>query len=351
MWARRSLEFRAGITLGVAGFVLAAVAPLAGSAVLFAGLTLLVLRLTRLIWARAHAKWGRNGAAAAAVPGVVALLFGLATVVGAGQAIGVIPVPTPSPSSAQVVASAIPPSSTASVHPTVTVSPTASPTPSLTPTPVLTPEPTPEPTPDPTPEPTPDPTPEPTPDPTAVPTPAVDFAPIKLTGRGDKLARFRIPEDAPATATIRHRGSSNFAIWTIDSSGNESDLLVNEIGNYSGRVLFDETDHSVAFKITADGPWTITINPIQKVPRWGGAKSLTGSSDNVVRITAPLEPLATLKLSHRGSGNFAIWAYGESSRDLLVNEIGRYSGEVFLGGATLLEIVADGSWSMTLNNS
>jgi hypothetical protein len=58
-----------------------------------------------------------------------------------------------------------------------------------------------------------------------------------------------------------------------------------------------------------------------------------------------------LKLSHRGSGNFAIWAYGESSRDLLVNEIGRYSGEVFLGGATLLEIVADGSWSMTLNNS
>lgn len=229
-----------------------------------------------------------------------------------------------------------------------TTSPEATPAPEATASQVATPEPTPEATPEATPEPTPDPTPEPTPEPTPPPAASLDFEPITLKGRGDKVARFRIPEDAAAMASINYSGSGNFAVWTLDSSGDETDLLVNEIGSYKGRVLFDESGHSIAFKIEASGAWGITVNPIQKVPKWDGTEPRKGSSDDVVRLTRDTSPLATLKLSHRGAGNFAIWAYGSSGTDLLVNEIGRYSGEVLLGDAFLFEIVADGDWQMTL---
>ena len=222
--------------------------------------------------------------------------------------------------------------------------PTATPT--TTPTAAATPAPTPEPTA--TPEPTPIPEPTPTPEPTAAPTPELDFAPIKKSGRGDKVLKFKIPEDAVAMATLTHTGSSNFAVWAVDASGDKTDLLVNTIGRYKGRVLFDERGHSVAFSIEASGSWTVTINPVQKIPRWNGTEPRKGSGDDVVRLTgAAAEGFATLKLSHRGDGNFAIWAYGLDT-DLLVNEIGRYSGEVLLGDAEVLEITANGSWMMTL---
>jgi hypothetical protein len=197
-------------------------------------------------------------------------------------------------------------------------------------------------------EPTPEPTPKPTPEPTPAPVPAMDFKQIKLSGRGDKVVRFKIPEDAAAMASFSHGGSGNFAVWTLDSSGDETDLLVNEIGKYSGRVLFDEDGHSVAFKITASGKWSVNINPVQRIPKWDGSEPRTGKSDDVVWITADTSGLATLKLSHRGDGNFAIWAYATDGRELLVNEVGRYSGEVLLGDAFLLEILADGTWSMAL---
>jgi hypothetical protein len=177
----------------------------------------------------------------------------------------------------------------------------------------------------------------------------LDFDPIKLEGRGDKVVRFDIPADAAAMATLRHSGSSNFAVWTVDESGNESDLLVNEIGKYSGQVLFDEREHSVAFSITASGSWAITISPIQKVPKWDTSEPRADSGDAVLRLIGTREPFSTISMTHRGDGNFAIWAYGESGTDLLVNEIGRYEGEALLGDAVLLEITANGAWSLAVN--
>jgi hypothetical protein len=350
-FAGRSWELRVALPLLLLGFLVAVFSTSLGAAILLAGLTFVLIRLTEIVWTRSKARYGRIGAgAAAAVPGFLAVLFAATTVVGAGQATGLVAAPTASPSQAAVtVPTASPTSVTETASPVLSASPTATPTPTVTATPTASP--TPAPTVDPTPVPTPDPTPAPTPAPAAAPTPVLDFKPVKLAGRGDKVVRFRIPEEAAAIAVVKYTGSSNFAVWTVDESGSESDLLVNTIGRYTGRVLFDERDHSVAFKVTSSGSWTITVNPIQLAPSWGGAKTLTGSGDNVVRIIANLDPLATLKLTHRGSGNFAVWAYGgDSGTDLLVNEIGRYSGEVFLGGATLLEITADGSWSATLVN-
>ena len=52
-----------------------------------------------------------------------------------------------------------------------------------------------------------------------------------------------------------------------------------------------------------------------------------------------------LSATHNGSSNFAILGWGDR-RDLLVNEIGTYSGTVRLGNPLALEIKADGEWTL-----
>ena len=57
--------------------------------------------------------------------------------------------------------------------------------------------------------------------------------------------------------------------------------------------------------------------------------------------------LVSAKITHKGDGDFAVCAYGDTS-DLLVNEIGSYCGEVVIPSGTLrLTVTADGTWTVT----
>lgn len=217
-------------------------------------------------------------------------------------------------------------------------------------TPSAADESTPEPTG--TPEPPADPTPTtestPTEELTPSPEPTPEFAAIELTGTGSGVPRFDIPADSAAIAEISHTGGSNFAVWAIDGSGSQTDLLVNTIGNYTGTVLFDEDlgSHTDAFEVEADGSWTITIRPVTEAFRWDGTETLSGTGDDVVVLDPPSSGLSSTTLTHAGGGNFAIWGYSSDGTDLLVNEIGNYSGEVLLADGTfVLEITADGPWT------
>jgi hypothetical protein len=192
--------------------------------------------------------------------------------------------------------------------------------------------------------------PTPTPRPTPVPTPALAFKPITLKGVGSKVPKFAIPEEAPAIATISERGTSNFVVTSLASDGSENELLVNEIGNYSGTRLFDANtgEHSVAFKIESDGSWTIVIKPIELARAWNPETKLTGRGDDVARLSPPTSGLTTVTITHRGAANFIVTAYTADGGQGLVNEIGNYSGEVPLpDGTLLLEIQADGVWTVT----
>jgi hypothetical protein len=193
-------------------------------------------------------------------------------------------------------------------------------------------------------------TPTSTPRPTAVPTPVLDFSPIKLAGKGSKVPKFTIPEDVPGIATITNSGGANFAVWSIGADGSTLELLVNVIGRYSGTVIFDTgaDEHSVAFKVESSSSWTIAIKPIQAARLWDGASKLSGRGDDVVLLQQPISGLTTAAITHSGSSNFAVWSYSDSSRDLLVNEIGKYTGESLLpSGMMLLVVSADGAWTVT----
>lgn len=176
-----------------------------------------------------------------------------------------------------------------------------------------------------------------------------EFAPFTLSGSGSSVPGLTIPGDKRAILEISYSGPSNFAIVSYGPGDEYLDLLVNEIGNYSGRrpvnFSIDQFNGPVRYlEITASGSWTINVLPPSHAhTEWGGF------GDDVVAIT-PSSANRPMSIIHNGSSNFYVWSYSNTRRlDLEVNEIGGFSGTVLLdAGASYLEIGADGSWGFTI---
>jgi len=178
--------------------------------------------------------------------------------------------------------------------------------------------------------------------------PAASFAVIKFSGKGDKVVKFKIPEDVAAIASFTAKGSDNFVVESLASDGSTNDLLVNVIGTYKGTVLFDADAgmHSVAFKIQASSTWTAVIKPVSDARVWNPTTKLTGAGDDVVSVSPAISGLATATFTHSGQDNFVVQSYTSEDSDLLINEIGKYNGQVQIpDGTILLSVEADGSWT------
>jgi len=187
------------------------------------------------------------------------------------------------------------------------------------------------------------------PEPEPEPEPAAPAADVVYEGTGDTILQIELPAgpDSIGIATITHNGSSNFAIWSLNEGLEQSDLLVNEIGTYSGTVPFNvsTSERIVALEISADGAWTVTLRDALTVREAPQGVSTTGTGDDVLLYFGD----ATIAdIAHSGESNFAIWSYGNRS-DLIVNEIGTYTGQVrWQAGSALIQISADGEWSIDL---
>ena len=223
----------------------------------------------------------------------------------------------------------------------VLISPTPTPTSASTSIPATIPADTPEVTADTTPEPAVAPEPVATPEPAATPAPSI----LKMTGRGDKIVKLPA-QDAPTFARITGKGSGNFAVISYIGSDYD-DLLVNEIGSYAGSVYINAGVNRL--KVTATGSWTIEVRPITSSRPWDGVSALTGKGDSVVILTGGASGITTIRNVSRS--NFAVIAYSPEGEylDLLVNEIGAYSGEVLLPDVDPIVLAISavgGTWSL-----
>lgn len=174
------------------------------------------------------------------------------------------------------------------------------------------------------------------------------FNTITLTGRGDDTVNINKPK-GPAIAQISTTATSgNFIVSNYNEDGESLDLLVNEIGSYSGTRAIDllEPEKTTRFEVNASGSWTIKISPLTSARKVSVPGTISGKGDDVILLRGARPD--TAKINHRGESNFIVVAYDNRNQDLLVNEIGSYSGQVILGNATLLEIIADGSWSVEI---
>lgn len=75
-----------------------------------------------------------------------------------------------------------------------------------------------------------------------------------LKRAGDDVVILENGIEGLTKARITNKGESNFAVWAY---GDDRDLLVNEIGNYDGRVLIPVG--TVVLVVTSEGDWTIEI--------------------------------------------------------------------------------------------
>lgn len=75
-----------------------------------------------------------------------------------------------------------------------------------------------------------------------------------FSGTGDCVTA--IVDNAKGSWEISNNGSRNFVVWSHDVFTNDKDLLVNEIGNYTGTVLVKHPNETI-FEITSDGNWSI----------------------------------------------------------------------------------------------
>jgi len=106
--------------------------------------------------------------------------------------------------------------------------------------------------------------------------------------------------------------------------------------------------------IQADGPWSVGI--LQPRPTAGTLPPLEqeGTGDYFIGPVQLSAGLARFKLSHNGSANFIVTLMNRKGEwvDLLVNEIGSYSGSRAVrapyAGIYWLGIEADGDWTATV---
>jgi hypothetical protein len=174
---------------------------------------------------------------------------------------------------------------------------------------------------------------------------AAAAAPKDYAGFGDDVISVTKHGTGAQVAIIQHSGGSNFAVHSLDATMDTNDLLVNEIGNYSGTVLFDarNREQTTALKITAGGSWTVKLVPLTSVRSFDGSAPMTGSGDDVFYYKGPAKAAT---FTHDGSSNIAVHTFG-TRPDLLINEIGAYTGTV-VWSPGLYQVSADGNWSATL---
>ena len=164
-------------------------------------------------------------------------------------------------------------------------------------------------------------------------------------GRGNKTVSLDLNDDYTHVAKITHDGSSNFMVDSLTAGGSPVDLVVNEVGDYNGVRLLDAGREAPAkLKIRADGRWKITVMVADKAAKWSGKAA--GKSDTILRVD-PKDPEVRVRFTHKGRSNTTVVLYG-AEPGLLVNEIGRYSGEMSIPtGTEFIEITGDGTWTLT----
>jgi len=194
--------------------------------------------------------------------------------------------------------------------------------------------------------------------------------PIVLEGTGVKATNTFILEKGLSIFYMTHDGHSNFAIWLYDAeSGERVELLVNEIGPYSGAAIVGVTGELMQaspgkhlLDITADGNWKVVIEQPRHKTAPQIPQTFTGKGDSVSSPFTLEKGTVKFEMTHDGYSNFAMWLYDSEGRrvDLLVNEIGTFEGSKVVGvtgqilgaspGIHYLDITADGNWKVVISS-
>jgi hypothetical protein len=142
--------------------------------------------------------------------------------------------------------------------------------------------------------------------------------------------------------SITHDGQSTFVVSTINESG-QAETLTSAVGAYQGQRPV-VVPGPLAFKVTADGNWSLKVQPIAS----GATPNFRGTGDAVSGYFDPPAP-ATWAIQHDGRSQFYVYAHCLGGSNLVVQAEGavQQSAQVqFAKGPCFWEVRADGTWSL-----
>ena len=139
-----------------------------------------------------------------------------------------------------------------------------------------------------------------------------------------------------------------FAVKGWDANDNGTELFVNTTSPYEG-ITVDLTQTTTQLEITASGEWTVEIRSVFSCDSIDSTAPYTGSGDSFLLIVG--EPKTAHIQGNNEENFFAVKTYGLTDTELLVNTTDPYDGTVKCKGEPLMmEIIADGSWSVELQD-
>ena len=141
--------------------------------------------------------------------------------------------------------------------------------------------------------------------------------------------------------SLTHDGHSSFIVTAIQ--GAQTENVTSAIGQYSGqRPLVVEGP--LAFQVTADGAWSLTVRPISN----GGSPPFSGSGDAVSAYFAP-PGRTSWNITHSGQTGFFVYAHCLGGSIVVEDKTGAVNDSVdlqFPRGPCFWEVRADGAWSL-----
>jgi hypothetical protein len=171
---------------------------------------------------------------------------------------------------------------------------------------------------------------------------------VAIQGHGSGMTDDIVPEfDSGLTlgidlVTLTHEGRSSFIVTAVE--GDQSELLTSAIGAYRGqRPLV--VQGPVSFQVTADGPWTLHVQPMAR----GGSPTFTGTGDAVSAYFTPPPSAAIWSVSHDGQSAFFVWAHCVGGSIVVEDRTGAFADTPtieFSRGPCFWEVRADGAWSL-----
>ena len=149
------------------------------------------------------------------------------------------------------------------------------------------------------------------------------------------------PQIGINVVAITYDGQSTFVVSALQ--GGQSERLASAIGAYHGqRPLVVEGP--VSFEVTADGAWSLTLQPMSS----GGSPEFSGAGDGVSSYFAPPGP-GNWSIAHDGQSDFLVYAHCVGGSIGVEDRVGPVEDTPhieFPRGPCFWEIVADGTWQL-----
>lgn len=175
----------------------------------------------------------------------------------------------------------------------------------------------------------------------------------EFEGQGSKKQTFQAGGGL-TVFTLTHEGRQNFVVQF--GQGDTMQLLVNEIGPFSGSKAVGLPVGTYTLDVATRGQWTVKID--QSVPTEAPAppKKLEGQGAAASDFFSLKAGPARFRLTYDGEGLFApqlIKASDGTVITLLANELADFSGEktveIFEDGIYLVDVSAGGRWTVDVS--